>query len=80
MGCNCKGTRKGITNRSQERWLVQDIFAKYQTLTGETETLTDEQNKQLKYWYYEIYPNSVEVDYTIAKRELINVFSQHKLL
>ena len=82
MGCNCKGTTKGIANRSQERWLAQEIYQQYKETIGDTtiQYFTTEQRNFVRYKYYEVYPNSVEVDYKKANHELQKVFAHHKLL
>jgi len=81
MGCNCKGTTKGIANRAQERWLVQDIYNQYVDIIGDKsiQYFTTEQRQQVRYWYYQAYPNSVEVDYKKADYELNKLFDYHKL-
>ena len=81
MACNCKKTTKGIPNRSKERWLVQQVWTDYSKEIGDTtiQYFTSQQRQQVRYWYYQVYPNSVEVDYKHANRELIKVFEYHKL-
>ncbi len=81
MGCNCKGTTKGIANRAQERWLVKDIYNDYKELIGDKtiQYFTTEDRQQVKYWYYQVYPNSVEVTYKKADYELNKLFDHHNV-
>ena len=79
--CNCKGTSKGVPNRSREKTLIRHIYEQYQQVIGNTsiQYFTTEQRQQVRYWYYEVYTNSVEVDYKVANKELHKLFEYHKL-
>ena len=81
MGCNCKGTTKGIANRVNEKWIVEEVFNLYQ-IEIEDKTIqyfTSEQRQLVLDWYYQLYPNSIPVDYKVANRELLKAFDYHKL-
>ena len=82
MGCNCKATRKGIANRSGEKWLIQEIYTDYSKEIGTTtiQYFTSQQRQQVTYWYYQVYPNSIEVNYKTANKELIEVFKKHNII
>lgn len=82
MGCNCKGTTKGVANNSRHRGLILPIYEQYKETIGDTsiQYFTTEQRNFVKYKYYEVYPNSVEVDYKKANYELIKVFQYHKFI
>ncbi len=82
MGCNCKGTTKGVANKSRERMFVLPIYEKYKEVIGDTsiQYFTTDQRNFVRYKYYDIYPNSVEVDYKKANSELIKVFQYHKFV
>lgn len=81
MGCNCKGTSKGIANRAYEKWIVVDIKNLYDVEIGDTsiQYYTKEQRMLVGEWYEWVYPNSIPVDYKKADRELIKLFDYHKL-
>lgn len=82
MGCNCKGTTKGIPNKANEKWLAQDIYELYKIEIGQTtiQYFTKEMRQLVLDWYDMIYPNSISVDYKKANTELIKVFQYHKLI
>lgn len=82
MGCNCKGTSKGIPNKSNEKWLARDVYDLYKIEIGETtiQYFTKEMRQLVLDWYDMIYPNSIPVDYKKANTELIKVFQYHKLI
>ena len=81
MGCGCKGTRKGIPNRKSELWLVKQIHQEYTSTIGDKDLqdFTSDDIGRVLDWYYQIYTNSISVDYQVAYRELIKVFDYHKL-
>ena len=82
MGCNCKGTTKGVANKLRERMFVLPIYEEYTKVIGDTsiQYFTTDQRNFVRYKYYDIYPNSVEVDYKKANSELIKVFQYHKFV
>lgn len=78
--CKCR-SNKGTPNRTNELWLVKEIYAKYNQLINETsiQYMSKEQRELILEWYYELYPKSVVVDYKTANKQLLKVFELHKL-
>lgn len=81
MGCNCKGTSKGISNKAHEKWLVREIYDLYKIEIGDKtiQYFTSEQRELVLEWYYQVYLNSIKVDYKKADHELNKLFDYHKL-
>ena len=79
--CNCKGTTKGIANKSKERWLAMEIYDLYKIEIGDTKIqyFTKEQRELVLSWYEWVYPNSIPVDYKKANTELNKIFDYHNL-
>lgn len=82
MGCNCRATKKGIANNKSDRSLALFQYEQYKPLIGDTKIqyFTKEQREKVLEWYYQVYPNSVEVKYTSANKSLIEFYKHHNLL
>lgn len=82
MGCNCKGTKKGIPNNENQKWLAQDLYNKYQVMIGDKsiQYFTKEQREKVLEWYYMVWFNSVDVDYKHANSKLLYLFEKYNLL
>ena len=78
MGCNCKSTGKGVPNRTNQKWLIEQVYDAYQTEIGDktVQYFTTEQRDKVLEWYYEIWYNSKPVDYKTANAELLKVFDK----
>lgn len=72
MGCNCKGTKKGIPNRADDATYVNIAKTDLEKTIGdlEVDSLNSQQEQKVVEIYYFLYPNSVPVTVKQAYNKL----------